>query len=175
MGRAGFRHPCKSASCDRRGTHRGTHATDTSGTLGLTVVNMAKDDYQAYAADGIDDDWQVQYFGTPPNANAGPTADPDGDGQKNLLEFLAGVTPNDAASRFLFRIGPVAGQPLQKKLVFSPRFADRTYTVQTNPGLGLTWTTLTGTTFLDNGTERTVIDPNAGAAKKFYRVNISKP
>ena len=144
-------------------------------TLGLTVLNVGQDDYQAYAADGIDDDWQVQYFGAPPNANAGPAVDPDGDGQKNLFEFLAGVIPNDSASRFLFRIEPVAGQPAQKKLVFSPRLAGRTYTVETSADLGAAWAPLSGATVSDDGSERTVTDPNASAAKKFYRVNITKP
>ena len=143
--------------------------------LVLSVVNVNTDDYQAYAADGIDDDWQVQYFGASPNANAAPTADPDGDGQTNLFEFLAGVVPNDATSRFLFRIEPVAGQPSWKNLIFSPRLPDRTYTVKTNPDLGTTWSSLLGAPVSDNGSERTVTDPNARAANKFYRVDITKP
>lgn len=143
--------------------------------LVLSVVNVNPDDYQAYAADGIADDWQVQYFGVPPNANAGPAADPDGDSQNNLLEFLAGVVPNDSTSRFLLRIDPVAGQPASKKLVFSPRLPGRTYTVETNANLGTIWSPLSGATVSDNGSERTVTDPNASAAEKFYRVNITKP
>lgn len=143
--------------------------------LGLTVLNVGKDDYQAYAADGIDDDWQVLYFGAPPNANAGPAVDPDGDGQKNLFEFLAGVIPNDSASRFLLHVEPVTGQPAQKRLVFSPRLADRTYTVETNGDLGAVWLPLSGATVSDNGSERSVTDPNAGASRKFYRVDITKP
>lgn len=145
------------------------------GTLGLSVVNVATDNYQAYAADGIDDAWQVQYFSTPPNPNAGPSADPDFDGQNNLFEFIAGVAPNDPASRILFRIEPVAGQPSQNKLIFSPRWSDRTYTLESNPGLGPTWTPVPGTSFIDIGTERTVTDPNASGAKKFYHVRIEKP
>ena len=146
-----------------------------SAMLGLTVLNVAKDDYQAYAADGIDDDWQVLYFGAPPNANAGPAADPDRDSQNNLLEFLAGVVPTDPVSRFLFRIEAVAGQPSRKNLIFSPRFSDRTYTVESNTGLGASWITVLGTTFVDNGAERTVTDPDASGARKFYHVKIEKP
>lgn len=143
-------------------------------TQGLSVINVGVDDYQAYAGDGIDDDWQVQYFGLPPNANAGPNADPDGDGQKNLLEFLAGVAPNNPSSRFLLHIEPVAGQPAQKKLVF-PFIAARTYTVESNTNLDVTWTPLSGATTSDNGGERSITDPNASGAKKFYRLNITKP
>ena len=32
-------------------------------TLGLTIANVTSDDFGIYAADGIADDWQVQYFG----------------------------------------------------------------------------------------------------------------
>ena len=144
-------------------------------TLGLSVVNVATDNYQAYAADGIDDDWQVLYFGAPPNANAGPMADPDGDGQNNLFEFLAIVRPDDPASRFRLRIEPVTGAPTQKKLIFSPRFVNRTYTVESNLDLGAIWTSVPGLTVFDNGPERTATDPNASTERKFYRVQITKP
>ena len=59
-------------------------------TLNLTVLNTLPDNFSTYAADGIDDDWQVLYFGLG-NPNAGPLIDPDYDGQNNLFEFTAGV------------------------------------------------------------------------------------
>ncbi len=42
--------------------------------------------------------WQIQYFGSTTNPAAAPTADPDGDGQDNLAEFLAGTNPTNSAS-----------------------------------------------------------------------------
>jgi polygalacturonase len=42
--------------------------------------------------------WQVQYFGSTNNAAADPNADADGDGQRNLAEFLAGTDPTNSAS-----------------------------------------------------------------------------
>ncbi len=40
--------------------------------------------------------WLMEYFGSTNN----PTGDPDGDGQNNLAEFLAGTDPTNAASAF---------------------------------------------------------------------------
>jgi titin len=50
--------------------------------------------------DGLPDLWQVQYFGSFTSPNAAPTADPDGDGQNNLAEFLSGTDPTNSASAF---------------------------------------------------------------------------
>jgi glucose/arabinose dehydrogenase/mono/diheme cytochrome c family protein len=43
-------------------------------------------------------DWQLQNFGSTSDPNAAPDADPDHDGQTNLLEFLAYTDPNNPAS-----------------------------------------------------------------------------
>jgi hypothetical protein len=43
-------------------------------------------------------DWQIQNFGSTSDPNAAPDADPDHDGQTNLLEFLAYTDPNNAVS-----------------------------------------------------------------------------
>jgi PKD repeat protein len=42
--------------------------------------------------------WQIQYFGSTTNPAAAANADPDGDGQNNLAEFLAGTDPTNGAS-----------------------------------------------------------------------------
>ncbi len=44
--------------------------------------------------------WQQQYFGCAACPQAAETADPDGDGQNNLAEFLAGTNPTNSASAF---------------------------------------------------------------------------
>ncbi|MBI3416534.1 MAG: matrixin family metalloprotease [Verrucomicrobia bacterium] len=53
--------------------------------------------------DGLDDRFQRKSFPLFTAPQAGPKADPDGDGFTNEREFLAGSDPTDAAS-FLFRI-----------------------------------------------------------------------
>lgn len=154
----------------------GGSAQSLTGQLDLNILNVGSDDFGPYAGDQIDDDWQVQFFGEPPNALAGPIADPDGDSQNNLFEFTAGLVPTDATSRFLFSIQPVTGQPAQKNLIFQPLvLPGRTYTVHFRSSLVTGgWNPLTGTTQSDLESTRTVTDPNA-TAPKFYRVQITKP
>jgi hypothetical protein len=142
----------------------------------VTVKNVNTDDLGAYAGDGIDDAWQVQYFGQPPNALAGPNADADGTGQTNLFKYIAGLNPLDPNSRFVLKITNVSGQPGQKNLIFSPRLVDRMYTPKAK--LSLTsgsYTALPNSSFTDNGQERTVTDFDGSGAEKFYEVEITKP
>jgi hypothetical protein len=147
-----------------------------SDTLDLTVLNTNVDNYGTYASDGLPDDWQAQYFGAPPNAKAAALADPDGDGQNNLLEYTAGLVPTDSTSRFLVNSTSVRSSINKVDVVFSPRYADRTYTVKTSTGLAsASWITLATFTTSDNGLQRTVTDTGTILAKKFYRVEISKP
>ena len=113
--------------------------------------------------------WKYQYFG---DINAPDNGDPDGDGQTNLFEFVAGLVPTDGSSHFNFRIERTA---TTTNLIFSPRFSDRSYSVTTRPNLNSgTWSPLTGATTSDNGNERTVSYPNP-PAPDFYRVEITKP
>lgn len=155
---------------------QGTQFT-LAGQLALTIVNVGLDDFAEYAGDGLDDDWQVLFFGQPPNLNAGPNEDPDGDGQNNRFEFTAGLIPNDPTSRFALTIQNLIGQPVRRNVIFDPLVGGRTYTVQFTSTLidPTTWTTLTGTTQSDNGNQRTVTDLNAGSAPKSYRVQITRP
>ncbi len=153
-----------------QGSWRGKTAT-----LGLRVLNVGTDDFGTYAGDGIDDAWQVQYFGVG-NPAGGPNNDPDGDGQTTGYEFFAGSIPTDANSFFRFHIDRVPGQPTRKNLVFSPRVAGRTYTAQYKLDLNAPgWNDLTGFTSLDAGQQRTITDLNATETNKFYQVRITMP
>lgn len=153
---------------------RGLFEARTAG-LGLLVVNTAPDNWAPYAGDGIEDGWQVQYFGLS-STNATPAGDPDGDGQHNLFEFTAGTDPTNAASRFQLGIrnGPAAGQ---RQIVFRPRLPSRTYTVtyRTNAADVTPLLNLGGSSTSDAGDERTVTDLGATATNRFYKVRISYP
>ena len=71
-------------------------------------------------ADGIPDDWQAQYWGNNPAFWPSPSADSDGDGVSNRLEFMAGTNPKD------------------------PNSALRSSFVMTPQGPRLTWNTVPG-------------------------------
>ena len=148
-----------------------------TGSLSLTILDSIADNFGTYAGDSVGDDWQVQYFGLPPNASAGPNVDFGGSGQTNLFKYIAGLNPLDPNSRFTLKIQSVPGQPAQKKLIFTPRLPGRTYTVASRPGLTTDgYTPLTNPSApADNGQERTITDLNASGALKFYRVEITKP
>ena len=142
------------------------------GTLTLTVLNVNNDDFGTYAGDGIDDAWQVQYFGIG-SASGAATADPDGDGQNNLFEYLAGTTPTSGASVFRLNISAV-GTGLCT-VSFSPVTVGRTYTVEYATSLTTrNFTTLSGTP-VDSAGTRSLTDTSTASAARFYRVRISLP
>jgi len=74
------------------------------GVLATTVIDTDDDNFESYGADGLPDGWQVDHFGLPPNADAGPGENPDADPHDNEFEFLTGYDPNDGSDFFRFRI-----------------------------------------------------------------------
>jgi len=69
------------------------------GLLPITVRNLTNDDFGSYAADGLPDPWQVQYFGESGlQTAAGRNADPDADGLTNFQEYAFGMDPSLGSS-----------------------------------------------------------------------------
>ena len=130
----------------------------TTASLSIAVVS-------AYTA------WATQY-----NLVQGPSGDDDGDGNSNILEFVTGMVPTNAASVFKTAVSAVPGQPNQFAIIFSPITIGRTYTVKSTESLTSgPWNALIGSTTSDVGIVRTVIDTQANGANKFYTVEISIP
>ena len=157
-------------ACDSLAVVSGAYSIFNT-TLDLTVLDTVPDNFGAYAGDGLGDDWQVQYFGED-NPLAAPTLDPDGDGQINHFEFVAGLDPTDPSSRFIVQItGDSEGSP---QVIFDPVVAGRTYTVKYKDTLDAsTWDTLLNKTTDNSGPERTITDNSVGlAGSHFYIVEI---
>lgn len=144
-----------------------------AGTLDLTVLNVGLDDHGLYANDGIPDTWQVDYFG-PDHPDGAALSDPDGDGQPNHAEALAGTSPVDHNSKFRFEVGSHVG--VHQSVSFSPRLSTRSYSVDYTTDLGRApFVPLASQIQTDQGFTRTIIDTNAVGGARFYRVRINLP
>ncbi len=160
-------------SAQLHGTFRGV--ADPDGTL-LNVIDTGESDtFAQYAGDGLDDGWQTNFFGQPPNANATPTADPDGDGRNNRFEFLSGFTPTNPASAFQFTITG-RSSPNVADFRLNKVIPGRTYTVKASTDLVTPLTTV-GAPFSvgSEQTNRLFQDMAATGGKKFYFLEISRP
>jgi len=63
----------------------------------LNVINIDNDNFRTYAADGLPDEWQVEFFAID-NVNAGSALDPDKDGVVNFLEYAFNSNPTVGGS-----------------------------------------------------------------------------
>jgi hypothetical protein len=181
---------------DTGATVSGAYA-GVSGTYLITVLDTVPDNYGTYAHDGLPDSWQVRYFGTNSPA-AAPTANLDGDGYNNLLEFAFGTDPVDSSSGpggITYSGGVIThrGQPalsvtnITNSVDFRAVFGRRKdylalglkYQVQFSGDL-VTWTNSTATpTVLASDSEMNAVSvpyplflPN-GRKARFFRVNVT--
>ena len=114
--------------------------------------------------------WQQTHFGTETDpAIIAPTADPDGDGVPNLLEYALGGDPLTPATEPHVRITNI-GQQLQ--LSFLRARADLTYEVLASSDL-VSWTVI-ATNPGDVGEEVTVTDPVSINPRRFLRLRVSQ-
>ena len=140
-----------------------------TGFADLTVRNTDDDNYRSYAADGVPDSWQVNYFG--PDIPAGlAAADPDGDGQDNAFEYLAGLLPNDPLSHFDIAISTAS--PTRRNIEFGPLSSGRSYRLEASLDLSL-WQAVPAPFLIsDDGHLRILQDGLAIEPRKFYRIRI---
>ena len=91
-------------------------------------------------SDGLPDSWENENFG---NLTADATADSDGDGTTNMMEYLAGTDPRSASS--VFR--PTSHASGGNLVLTVPTVAGRSYRVWGTANLQGAWTqhdTITG-------------------------------
>lgn len=118
--------------------------------------------------------WQVQYFGSTTDPAATSTADPDGDGQDNLAEFLTGTDPTNTASAF--RITSVAPEGNDLRIIWTMG-PGRTNAAQFSPGVtGSYATNFTDIFTVTNTVGTTTNYLDIGAAtnipSRFYRIRL---
>lgn len=119
-------------------------------------------------ADGLPNDYEVEYGLDPANPADGPL-DSDGDGSANSAEFLGGTDPQNAASRLSTALEQAGG-------AYRVRFPSRPgylYTVQRSDTIPSNQWTDIASDLPGTGQEITVSDPSPGQdGKRFYRVQV---
>lgn len=104
----------------------------------------------------------------------GDHADPDDDMQNNYFEYVAGLDPNDSASKFNSNINNSAS-PGEVEISFSPIVSERSYQVVYRSSLGGTESPLTPIDQSNDGNSRTITDSTIVDENRFYRIEISIP
>ena len=114
--------------------------------------------------DGLPDSWEVSNFG---NLTQGPADDPDGDGQNNSAELLAGTLPNSGASRFAATITPLNASQF---LLTWPSIPGNSYQIQSTGSFSLGWDLLATVPAADSPATTTSHTVTAGPSTQFYRI-----
>jgi hypothetical protein len=137
-----------------------------SGFLSAAATLIPIDDFDQ---DGMPDAWEVAY-GFATNNPANYSADPDGDGSRNLDEYISGTDPRDANSYLQVTLVNVTRELQQAHLRF-PAVSNRTYSVvfRTNLRTG-TWQKLTDVVAASSDRVVEITDTSAESSNRYYRL-----
>ena len=121
-------------------------------------------------------DWQLAWFSATNTPDAGPFADPDGDGAPNELERLTGTNPTNSLDAWRISLTLSNGTPLAE----FPQIANRGFEVQSAAGLfGAPWTPLNvpanAPFFSASNRNATVPDNSSSGESLYYRVRVFAP
>lgn len=115
--------------------------------------------------------WQINYFGCFDCPQASPQADPDGDGQNNEAEFMAGTCPTNSASAF--RILSISPEANNLRITWQT-VGGKTNTLQATGVIGGTYTNVSPNLIILNTGDTTTnwVDPGASTnwPARFYRI-----
>jgi hypothetical protein len=119
--------------------------------------------------DGMNDGFEQAYFGSPTAGD--PNADLDGDGAKNVEEFVAGTLPNNAGS--LFRILSVAPDSPSTYLITWTSVPGKRYQVYFRDSLtsGPDWQLVVPDSFLATGATMSY-ETGSGQPQRYYKVEV---
>ncbi|MEO5917894.1 MAG: autotransporter-associated beta strand repeat-containing protein [Luteolibacter sp.] len=140
----------------------GTTAQLSTSVAGL--VSLVIDDSDE---DGLPDSWEMQYLG---NLSTNGASDPDGDGQNNAIEFLAGTNPNSGTSRFAVTMAPASAT--QFTLTW-PSVPGKSYQILTNSALVGGWSLLTTVPAANSPAATTSYTVTKSPGSRFYRIAIA--
>ncbi len=151
-----------------------------SGTVHFTTNDADENDY-AFVVSGLAlyplENWRLAHFGTTANSgNAADTADPDGDGLSNLVEYAFSLDPWTPSRSGLpiARLNP--GGYLEIQFTRNTANTDLTYTVEASADL-VTWTPIASSTAgaATNGTGAHSVVESGGGTIKTVTVEDSQP
>ena len=123
------------------------------------------------------DSWKARFFTPAELADqtvSGAGADPDGDGEANFQEYLAGTDPRDPQSRLKIESASASsGVPSKVSIRFNA-VADRTYTVQYRISLGSgSWLKLTDVPPpLTSGMLDVTVPAATNSNERYYRIVV---
>jgi hypothetical protein len=113
---------------------------------------------------GIPDQWEAAYFGSPTGTDR--DADSDGDGMSNWAEYVAGTNPTNAASYLKVDSIPVGNGASLSFIAVS----NRSYTVLYKDDLSLAnWSRFSDILARGTNWDATVLDPSPGT-NRYYRI-----
>ena len=143
---------------------------ESSRTLSVTVTGTALSEAEI---------WRYTHFATTANSgDAADNADPDRDGEENLLEFATGQGPN-ASTRV---VSSLTKNPTNLEFTYTRSKAavldGITYSVEYSDFLAPPWTSVgPGTVIADDGTLETLRAqiPAGPAGRRFLHLKVSKP
>jgi hypothetical protein len=132
---------------------------------GFLEISPAFPDYNF---DGLDDRFQRQYFPRWTAPEAGPNADPDGDGFTNAQEYIAGTNPVDPNS--VLRVDAVRLQASGAAVAWPSATGRKYQLLGRNPINGIRGWQPVGSPVIATGNRTAAVDTNAPSDLRFYRV-----
>ncbi len=140
------------------------------GSSTLAVTDSVADNFGTYAGDGLDDDWQVLWFGLPPAWSAAPNANPDSDAYDNRFESLTGTNPTDGSDFLTVYLDEFGGGSATLRL--SKMIPGTRYGVRRSVLLGDAndWPEIMALETPFEIENEPLIDPDAPADRAFYRI-----
>ena len=149
-----------------------TNASNTGGVLSSAAYLTVLADSDS---DGLPDAWMTQYLGHL-TGQAGdhslPADDYDGDGMKNLQEYVAGTNPTNALS-LLKLVG--SSNPASPAMIQFVGMSNHTYSVLFSDQLGTgAWTKLADLPARSSNATVTVADPAPSLTNRSYRVVVPR-